>query len=238
MNLLITICARGGSKGIPGKNILPLNGKPLLHYTLNHAVNFAKMSGADIQLSTDAESILMCANEFGYHTDYVRPDDHATDTAGKIGVIKHAWKYAEELHKREYDYLLDLDVTSPLRTTDDLNKAFELIRSVDEALNLFSVSPANRNPYFNMVEKKSDGYVKLVKDAGVYKSRQETPEVYDMNASFYIFTREYLTSDYFTSVTDRSLPYVMDHICFDLDHPVDFKVMEIMLRENLLDFEL
>lgn len=239
MNILITICARGGSKGIPDKNIKPLNGKPLLHYTFDRAYVFAELYDADIQLSTDDQKIMKCAGKINYTTDYVRPESLATDNTGKIDVIKHAFKYAEERNGKTYDYLLDLDVTSPLRSIKDLKEAFEKLIRDKKALNIFSVSPASRNPYFNMVEQKDDNdYVQLVKSAGEIKSRQETPTVYDMNASFYFFTREYLKGNYKTSVTDRSLAYVMDHICFDLDHPNDFTIMEIMVRESLLDVEL
>ena len=238
MNLLITICARGGSKGIPGKNIKMLNGKPLLHYTLNRAFEFAEMVGADIQLSSDDIKIIECAETLNYRTDYIRPKYLATDNAGKVDVIKHAMNYAEEINAKEYDYLLDLDVTSPLRSLTDLNEALAKLIRDSNALNIFSVNPSSRNPYFNMVEqKKETNYVQLVKYVGEIKTRQEAPEVYDMNASFYIFTREYLIGNYKTSITDRSLVYVMDHICFDLDHPEDFTMMEIILREKLFDIE-
>lgn len=239
MNLLITICARGGSKGIPGKNIKSLQGKPLLHYTLNHAFEFARLYDADIQLSTDDYKIKKCAEELNYNTDYVRPDYLATDEMGKIDVIKHALNYSEKLNAKKYDYLLDLDVTSPLRSINDLQEAFDELRSDKNALNIFSVNPASRNPYFNMVEKISGNqYVQLVKSKGDIKFRQEAPIVYDMNASFYFFSRHYFDGNNQSSITDRSLVFVMDHICFDLDHPVDFQVMEIMLREKLLDIEI
>lgn len=239
MNLLITICARGGSKGIPGKNVKSLNGKPLLHYTFDRAFEFAKLYDADIQLSTDDDMIIKCAEAINYKTDYIRPEYLATDKAGKVEVIKEACKYAEKLNDKDYDYLLDLDVTSPLRTIKDLTEAFEKLKGDKNALNIFSVSPASRNPYFNMVEQNVENkYVQLVKSAGNIKSRQEAPNVYDMNASFYFFTKEYLKGNYQTSVTKRSLAYVMDHICFDLDHHIDFTIMEIMLREDLLDIEI
>lgn len=239
MNLLITICARGGSKGIPGKNIKLLNGRPLLHYTIKHAFEFAEFYDADIQLSTDDKKIIKCAEAINYKTGYVRPESLATDKAGKIDVINHAFKYAEELNGKKYDYVLDLDVTSPLRSINDLKEAFEKLQRDKEALNIFSVSPASRNPYFNMVEeKKENEYVRLVKSIGEIKSRQDAPTVYDMNASFYFYTRKFLKGDYKTSITERSLVYKVNHICFDLDHPIDFTVMEIMLRENLLEIQI
>lgn len=237
-NLLITICARGGSKGIPGKNIKPLNGIPLIHYTLSIAQKFASIHNADIQISTDSSEILKTSKEIGYETDYIRPANLAIDTAGKIAAIKDALAFSEKANSKEYDYVLDLDVTSPLRTLDDLTNAFAQIESNTEALNIFSVNHAVRNPYFNMVEESSDGFVRVVKASAGFKSRQELPVVYDMNASFYFFKRRFFEEGYEISTTPYSLAYVMNHICFDLDHPHDFVIMELMLQNNSLDIEL
>jgi N-acylneuraminate cytidylyltransferase/CMP-N,N'-diacetyllegionaminic acid synthase len=119
---------------------------------------------------------------------------------------------------------------------EDLETAFLQLKANDQANNIFSVNPANRNPYFNMVEDKGNGYVGLVKQDGTIKSRQEAPQVYDMNASFYFYRRSFFDEGFETAVTDRSLCYVMPHTCFDLDEPMDFTIMEILIREKLLDF--
>ena len=239
METLITICARGGSKGIPGKNIKPLNGKQLILYTLETAEKLTnKLQQIDIQLSTDNDEIAHLVSEAGYPTSYRRPAILASDHAGKIDAIKDAWRYAKEYHAKEYDFVIDLDVTSPLRNTKDITSAMQQLENNPDALNIFSVNPANRNPYFNMVELHNDGFVKLVKDNGKIKSRQQAPTVYDMNASFYIFTKHFMEGDFEISITEKSLAYVMDHICFDLDHPMDFTMMELLMKNNLLDFEL
>jgi len=237
MNILITICARGGSKGIPGKNIKAINNKPLISYTINSAQKFAEKHYADIGLSTDSPQIQKVASEYGLRTEYIRPSNLATDTAGKIDVIKDLVVHHERISKKVYDIILDLDITSPLRTQEDLGKAYNELMANSEALNIFSVNPASRNPYFNMVEKDSTGYVKLVKGIGKIKSRQAAPEIYDMNASFYFFRRHFFSEGNETSVTDKSLAYVMDHVCFDLDEHHDFVIMDLMMRHNLFDFE-
>lgn len=237
-SLLITICARSGSKGIPGKNIKLLNGIPLLHYTLRLAQKLQNKYDIDIQLSTDGEDIIASAAQLGYHSDYVRPNEFATDKAGKLGAIEDALNYAESAHHKQYSYVMDLDVTSPLRTIADLEAAFEQLISNEKALNIFSVSPASRNPYFNMVEASEDGFVKVVKSVGDVKSRQQAPVVYDMNASFYIFKRDFFSRGYQIATIPYSLAYVMKHHCFDLDEPRDFRVMEILIQENLLEVEL
>jgi CMP-N,N'-diacetyllegionaminic acid synthase len=239
MNILITICARGGSKGIPGKNIKFLNGMPLIAYTINTAKRFALKYNATIGLSTDSQSIKDIAAEYGVFTNYVRPDRLATDQSGKIGVIDHLLKFEEGQSGKVFDYVLDLDVTSPLRTVEDLEAALSKLKECDKGLNIFSVSHANRNPYFNMVEEiPNSQFVKVVKAGEAIKARQSAPVVYDMNASFYIFRRKFFQEGYTTSTTERSLAYLMPHECFDLDELIDFKVMKILMRENLLDITL
>jgi CMP-N-acetylneuraminic acid synthetase len=238
MKILITICARGGSKGIPNKNIKDLNGKPLISYTIDFAQKFSSTHPCDIVLSTDSDDIRAVAEKSGLFTNYRRSTVLASDSAGKIDVINDILLFQEEQTGKEYDYIIDLDITSPLRTQDDLIFAIEKIQANDKALNIFSVSPANRNPYFNMVEKNINGFFNLVKKSDSIKSRQEAPEVYDMNASFYIFRRTFFKEGCKTTTTERSLAYIMPHLCFDLDHLHDFKIMEVLLKEKLIDFSI
>lgn len=237
IQLLITICARGGSKGIPGKNIRILNNKPLIAYSIEAAKRFAKLHDAIIELSTDSEEIKEVALKEGLETAYTRPRNLATDTAGKIDVLKDLLEYTEAKNGHVFDYLLDLDVTSPLRTINDLESGFKLIRENDAALNLFSVSPAARNPYFNMVEKGEDGYYKLVKK-GSFLTRQSAPKVYDLNASFYFYRRNFFRQEDRSVIGSRSLVYVMPHICFDLDHPIDFEFLDFLIKNQKLDFAI
>ena len=234
---LISICARGGSKGIPGKNIRKLNGVPLIGYTIKTALKLAEKFNADIVLSTDSEKIKEVAEKFGLTSEYNRPASLAGDSVGKIDVFRDLLFFQENQKGFRYDYYWDLDVTSPLRTLEDLSNAFQMLHDHKDAYNIFSVSKANKNPYFNMVEEADHGYVKLVKASENYKCRQTAPVVYDMNASFYIFRRNYFDENFESSITPRSLFYLMPHVCFDIDEPLDFKIMELLLKENLLGFE-
>ncbi|PSL48947.1 CMP-N,N'-diacetyllegionaminic acid synthase [Chitinophaga niastensis] len=237
MNILITICARGGSKGIPGKNIRPLAGIPLIGYTINVARKFAKEKNCTIGLSTDSAEIIAAAKELGLTSEYKRPESLATDTIGKMPAIVDVLNFEEKSSNTRFDYLIDLDVTAPLRTVEDLNNALEMLIADDKALNIFSVSPANRNPYFNMVEQAEDGYYKLCKK-GNFLTRQSSPKVYDMNASFYIYKRAFFEKNFPSALTDKSLVYVVPHVCFDLDHEIDFSFMEYLMRNKKLDFLL
>ena len=239
-SILITICARGGPKGIPGKNIRSLNGKPLIGYTIATANAFRQRHpGVDVVLSTDSPEIIQVAAEFGLSSDYRRPEVLASDTAGKVDAMADVLNYQERKENKKYDFLLDMDVTSPLRTVEDLEAGLVQLQEREDALNIFSVSPANRNPYFNMVEEQPDGTVDLAKRPEVpFLTRQSAPAVYDMNASFYIFRRKFFTMGGRSSITKASLAYVMSHLCFDLDHPIDFEIMEFLLSQNKLGFSI
>ena len=238
MKILISICARGGSKGIPGKNIKQLNGIPLIAYSIFAAKRFSEKYDADIALSTDDDEIRTVAAQYGLNSTYNRPAEIATDSAGKIDVISDLLVNQELKTQQKYDYILDLDVTSPLRTLEDLESAFDLIQTDAAALNLFSVNKAARNPYFNMVEKKPDGYFGLVKSGAKVMTRQSAPEVYDLNASFYFYKRKFFDIGSKTVFTDHSLIYLMPHICFDLDHVIDFEFLDFLLSEKKLEFEI
>lgn len=240
MRILITICARGGSKGIPDKNIKFLNEKPLINYTIEVAKQFQqKFSLTDIALSTDSVDIKKVAAECGLKSSYMRPSTLAGDNVGKIDVIKDLLLWQENQTSLKYDYILDLDVTSPLRNITDLGNGFNILQKNKEALNLFSVNPASRSPYFNMVEKKDNGFYNLVKKANSdILTRQSSPKVFDMNASFYFYKRDFFDLKYKSAITDKSLIYEMPHACFDLDHQIDFEIMSYLIKNNKLDFKL
>lgn len=239
MNILITICARGGSKGIPGKNIKPLCGKPLIGYTIDVAKAFqSKYPGTQIALSTDSDEIKNVAAQCGLQSNYTRPESLAGDAVGKIDAIRDILYYCEKNNDTKYDYVLDMDVTSPLRNLDDLEKGLQIIVNDKKAVNLFSVSPAGRNPYFNMVEQKENGYYDKIKTLGDVLARQAAPKVYDLNASFYFYRREFFEAGYKGAITDKSLIYEVPHTCFDLDHPLDFEIISFLMLNNKLDFKL
>lgn len=231
--ILITICARGDSKGVPNKNIRLIDNIPLINYSISAAQEFSRQLPSHIALSTDSNEIKRVAQDAGLETDYHRPSLLATDSAGKVEVIRDLLEYEEEKRKIQYDYILDLDVTSPLRTVDDLIKAYKHLAE-SEAYNLFSVSPAQKNPYFNMVELE-DGYVKRVKtpEKGI-KTRQSAPLVYELNASFYFYRRSFFQHGLNSAITERSIVYVMPNICFDIDEEMDYVFMKYLIENKLV----
>ncbi|WP_298247481.1 acylneuraminate cytidylyltransferase family protein [uncultured Christiangramia sp.] len=239
-NILITLCARGGSKGIPGKNIKSIAGKPLIAYSLLLAIEFQKKHpNTLIYLSTDSSEIKdvvdnLCLAEV--NTNYVRPEYLANDTAGKLDVIIDVKRFAEEQKHLKFDFVMDLDITSPLRNLEDLENALTNLKNNVDALNIFSVSPAGRNPYFNMVELNEEGFAELCKK-GTFLTRQSAPAVYDMNASFYIFKREFFLQDLKPKLMQKAIIFKVPHLCFDLDEPIDFEFMNFLIQNNKLTFD-
>jgi len=159
------------------------------------------------------------------------------DDVGKISTIFDVINFEEFNKSKTYDYIIDLDVTSPLRNLEDIENAFRILEKDSSALNIFSVNNANRNPYFNMVEKKGNGYYNLVKE-GTFLTRQSAPSVFELNASIYIYRRNFFNNKHVKVINENSLIYLMPHICFDLDHTIDFDFMGYLISENKLDFDL
>ena len=188
-------------------------------------------------MSTDDIAIKEVAATYGLQTEYIRPAEYATDIAGKTDAIYDLLLFEENRTKEKFDYILDLDITSPLRTMEDLAAAFKLFLADEKAMNLFSVNKAGRNPYFNMVEARSDGYYGLVKE-GNFLTRQSAPDVYELNASFYFYRRDFFNIGKRSTINKKSMIYVMPHLCFDLDEPVDFEFMSFLIENNKLGFEL
>ncbi len=243
-NFLITICARGGSKGIPKKNIKDLANKPLIAYTIEHANQFRTWLESThgykvfIELSTDDEEIKRVANEYELRTDYTRPDYLANDKAGKLDAIKDILLFKEEANKLKFDYILDLDVSAPMRNLNDLIEGYDIFIKDSDASTLFSVSPANKNPYFNMVEQNKHGYWELSKKVeGFVLSRQTAPQVKEMNASFYFYRRTFYDNERLY-LFNKALVYTMIHESFDLDHIIDFEFLNYLISQNKLSFNL
>ena len=238
MKGLITICARGGSKGVPKKNIKEVNGIPLIAYSINIAKKFSKLYSCDITLSTDDSDIKNVALTHGLRTTYTRPKYLSTDQVGKIDVKKDKLSYHENENSFKYDYVLDLEVSTPMSTLENLTKAFIKFQKNNYSLNLFSVSNAHKNPYFNMVEQNETGFYSLCKDIGTVSSRQSSPKVYELNASFYFYKRPYFNNNSLKVINSKSLIYKQPHTSFDIDEQIDFDFFQFLIENNKLPFDI
>jgi len=221
MNLLITICARGGSKGLPGKATKLFNGKPLCQWTMEQAFDFGS---GKVVVSSDDPVVLSIARDMGL--DYfTRASSLCQDDTPKLDVLRDV---LNKFGADKYDCVMDLDITNPCRTLEDMNKCMEIFKE-KRPKTLFSVTKARKNPYFNQV---SD----YIGDSGNFVSRrQDAPEVYDMNASIYIYDPEWLMNpDNLSPITDDTDIYVMPDWTFcDIDNEIDFTVAEFVFKKYL-----
>lgn len=228
MNLLFTLCARAGSKGIKGKNAGDLAGLPLAYYTLAviDLYKEAHPDDIDVVLSTDSDELMELVEASGIdHLNVGRPEELAGDKVAKIDAIRYAFQEAESRTGKHYDAVIDLDNTSPLRTLDDLERVVEK-RCSSMVPVIFTVVPARRNPWFNMVIEQ-DGVCKKVLESD-FIARQQAPEVFDMNASIYAYSREFMQSDTPLSIEGCEYVIMTDTGVLDLDRPDDLKLMEVI----------
>lgn len=231
VNILVTICARGGSKGVRDKNVRLLAGKPLIAYTIRQAIQWGKADHAVV--STDSQKIANVAKEYGVEVPFRRPKALATDRAAKLPVLRHALVACERLYKQKFQFIVDLDPTSPVRTSKDIENAVTLCiqRGADSVV---SVTPARRNPYFNMVEQTASGKIVMCKTLPhPVVRRQDAPRVFDMNASIYVYRRDYLANPAVVSpVSPHSEIYIMGKWAIDIDTEMDFQFIEYLMNHK------
>ncbi|MBA4391138.1 MAG: hypothetical protein C0399_09385 [Syntrophus sp. (in: bacteria)] len=222
--VVCVIPARGGSKGLPGKNIKMFCGKPLIAHTIEQARQSQYIDR--VIVSTEAEEIAQISKKYGAEVPFMRPMELAGDSAATVDVLLHAINWLEDKDQCLFDILVLLHVTTPLRSVEDINKSVTLLVE-ENADNVFSVAEAHRNPYFNMVEEGSDGFVKLVKE-GCFSTRQAAPKVYDMNASIYVWWKNVLKEGRKIFLI-KTKAYVMPkERSIDIDDDLDFKIAEFL----------
>lgn len=228
MTPLIIIPARGGSKGIPKKNIVELAGRPLIDYTIQAALKVAPID--HIILSTDSEEIVTVAERCGLPVAYRRPAALATDTAGSREVILDAMDWADN-QGIGYDAIVLLQPTSPLRVAEDILGSMSMFTpDIDMVV---SVAEARCNPYYNCFETDETGYLKISKGDGQYTRRQDVPPVYEYNGAVYVINPQSIRKMTLGSFP-RRVPYVMPaERSVDIDAPVDLLVAEHLLGKQL-----
>ena len=226
MEILFLITARGGSKGLPGKNIKPLKGKPLLWYTIDFARQFT--SDLNICLSTDSDEIISIANEKGLIVPFKRPNFLSTDSASSYDVIMHALNYYKE-KGIFYKSVVILQPTSPFRKKEFLD---EMLNFYSESIDMVvTVKECHDNPYFSMFEDDELGYLTKSK-FGLFTRRQDAPKVYAYNGSIYLIN---VASLYRSNISDfkKIKKYIInDFYSLDIDNHLDW-----ILAETLVDSE-
>ena len=227
MKILVIIPARGGSKGIPRKNIKPFNGKPLIYYTIDCAR--AICNDEDICVSTDDDEIIQVVENYGLKVPFKRPEELATDTAGTYEVLLHALDFYEKQGKH-YDVVLLLQNTSPFRTPEQVKEALALY--TPEVDMVVSVKECAANPYYCVFEENQEGYLHVCKGDGTIYRRQDAPKVYEYNGAIYIMNAAALKVTHMHKMQKR-VKYVMDEkSSFDLDTMNDWMIAEKIAEEN------
>lgn len=229
MKLLFIIPARGGSKGIPGKNIKLLNGKPLIHYSIEYARMFAPDN--DICVTTDDIKIADCARQIGYEVPFMRPESLATDRSGSYEVLQHALSFYQH-QGINYDAVVLLQPTSPFRLRKHLEEALPLFdNNVDM---LVSVTESAFNPYYNLFEEDGRGLLTISKGAGKYTRRQDVPPVYAYNGSIYIINSGSLQQHQGFAAFSSIKKYIMEErFSIDLDVPADWEYAEYISKNTI-----
>jgi N-acylneuraminate cytidylyltransferase/CMP-N,N'-diacetyllegionaminic acid synthase len=231
MFILGTICCRGGSKGVPGKNIKLLNGKPLIAYTVETAKQSSVLN--DVIISTDSIDIANAAKLYGASVPFIRPDDLATDTASKWPVFIHALETYEKLHNVTVDYLVDMDVTVPLKTAADIDGAIQLALNDANVDVVITGYEPERNPYFNMMEINAEGYAEIVKK-GIKPivRRQDAPAVYSLTPAAYIVRKSALYEfEHWSKAKCKIYPIPRER-AIDIDTAIDFKIVEFLMNNK------
>lgn len=237
-NILCTICARGDSKGVKNKNIRLLSGKPLIAYTIRQALKWGK--ARHVIVSTDSKKIANIAKRYGAEIPFMRSKELACDNAPKLFSVRDALIESEKIFKEKYDIVVDLDATAPIRKIKDLDNSLKIFIK-KKPKTLFSVVKTHGNPYFNMVENKGNGFVKLCKESlREVVARQKAPKVYSMNASIYFYARKFLLNQKHTMpFSDKTAIYIMDELStYDIDSEIDFKFIEFLFKERIWKSEV
>ena len=222
------IFARGGSKGLPGKNIKPLAGKPMLQYAIDVAREVTQIDG--LFVSTDDEDIAKVAQDAGVEVIH-RPAELASDTAPEWLAWQHAVDYVEQRHGKMTTFV-SLPATSPLRAAEDVNNALEAF-AAEQADVCIGITEANRSPFFNMVQCNEDGALSIVNaESGKFARRQDVPEVFDITTVVYVMKPEFIQSA--NNLFDGKVVgvHIPKERAVDIDDHIDFLLAEAILLQQ------
>ena len=230
MTPLFIIPARGGSKGIPRKNIKPLRGRPLIAYTIDAACEACARLGIGedhILLSTDDEEIAATAENLGLRVPYRRPAALAADTSGSREVIIDAMDWAEG-QGISFNTAVLLQPTSPFRTADDIIGCMKAFRPGETDMAV-SVVETDANPYYNCFETDPDGYLHISKGDGLLTRRQDAPRAWEYNGAGYVISPASIRQMPLGAFP-RRIPYEMPRErSLDIDSPLDWAIAETVM---------
>jgi N-acylneuraminate cytidylyltransferase/CMP-N,N'-diacetyllegionaminic acid synthase len=231
MFILGTICCRGGSKGVPGKNVKILNGKPLIAYTIETANHCSLLN--DVIVSTDSQLIADTAKQYNAKVPFIRPTEFATDAASKWPVFVHALETYEKLNNVHVDYLVDIDVTVPLKTAADIDGAIQMAINNPDADVVITGYEPEKNPYFNMMEIDENGFAAVVKKSPKpIVRRQDATPVFGLSGAAFVVKRSALYEFEHWSTAKCMIYEMPRERAVDIDTDVDFKIIEFLMNHK------
>lgn len=232
--MLAVIPARGGSKGLAGKNIRPLAGLPLIE----HSIRLAKMCPeiTATVVSTDSSEISDVARGLGCDVPFLRPAALAEDDTPLWPVLRHALDAVEERDQRRYEYLILLDPTSPTRLPEDVSEAYSRLREVGEADGIIGVSEPEFNPIWHSVVDRDGWMADLVPEGAKFDRRQDVPTVYRINGSLYIWRCSFLRKEEISwRRNGRHLMLEIPELrAVSIDTADEFQRTEVLIRSGLI----
>ncbi len=226
MNVLCSICGRKGSKGVKNKNLTLINNKPLIYHTIIQAKKSKLFD--QIVVSTNDEKIQKKAIEFGANCWFLRSNKLSNSSAPKIPVIRDNLIKSEKYFRTKFDFIIDLDISAPLRDIIDIKKAFNIFKK-NKYDNLFSVNKSKKNPYFNMVEMRGKR-IYLSKNIKKFYTRQQLPVVYALNASIYIWKRKALLQNNQLIGKKTGIYEMNEEKSIDIDSKFDLKLVKFLMK--------
>lgn len=228
--ILGAVCARGGSKGIPRKNLRMLAGKPLIAHAIECGRECADLDR--VVVSTDDEEIAETARRYGAEVPFMRPASLAEDSTSKWPVFRHLVTSYEKLHGVRVEMLVDLDSGVPLRLPEDITGCIRLLEH-GKADVVVTGYPADRNPYFNMVERSPAGFMQTVKQSNPpVVARQLAPPVFSLSPAVFAIRRQALWDYTHWSQAKLDLYEMPRSRAVDIDSELDFQLVEYLMQNE------
>lgn len=225
------VFARGGSKGIPRKNVRLVGGKPLIAHAIGVALRCPGLGR--VLVSTDDEEIAAVAREYGAEVPFLRPPELAGDTSSEWLAWRHAIDWVEQ-HQGPFDLFVSLPATSPLRSVEDVQACIALLRNSPELDIVVTVRQAERSPYFNMVKLDAQGHARLVIEASGLTRRQDAPALYDMTTVAYVARTSFVKTQPGIFAGRVGVVEIPAERALDIDTPYDFRLACLLADDGAL----
>lgn len=230
MKTVAFIFARGGSKGLPGKNIRTIGGKPMIAWSIEQALAVRRIER--VIVSTDSDEIATISKQYGAEVPFIRPAHLATDSSPEVLSWRHGLEYLKETMGSMPEVMVSLPATAPLRSITDINNCLDAYeKNLSDVV--ISVTDSQRSPYFNMVSQNSDGtYGLVIPPLSTINRRQDVPVVYDMTTVCYVVNSQFIISHDSIFEGRVSGVHIPINRAVDIDTLLDFQIAEMLLSDR------